>query len=854
MSGILRTRARVLLALVIAAVSIVALGAVGARPAAAATTPTITVSQTAFFNLGAGSTTVTVTGSGFDPAANVGTRPPLSNQPSGVYVTFGRFADVWRPSVGAPSSSRTNVIDQKWAVPQAAMTLLNPMGTNPAYVLLNADGTFTTTLTISKNDAMVGNYGVYTYPGSGASNAAQETYTPIAFDPTPSVKVSKTNIFNVTGAGEVVTVTGSGFDPAANLATTPPLPNGTPAGFYVVFGRFADVWKPFDGAPPEARQQIVTKWVLPQASRDVAPGGGAGDTFATLSSSGTFSVTITITKDEDLTGSYGIATYASGPTPNSIQETFTPITFIDQVPTVSVSQTTFTDLGDGTATVTVEGKGFDSLANVGTRPPLPNLPAGVYVVFGRFADVWQPSAGAGAATRAVIDQKWALPASSRAILDPTGTTPAYATINPDGTFSTSLTVKIDDTKTGNYGVATYAAGGAAANAAQETFTPITFVDTPVTPEAAAFVELSSPARLLDTRPGAPTFDNEFAGQGIRTAGSILELQVAGRAGVASDAASVAVNVTATGSTGPGYVTAWPCGQTQPGTSTLNLAADITVANAAIVQLGADGKVCLAVAEADTHLIVDLAGVAGQGFGAVAPTRLVDTREQPGVHPVGQVIAVPVAGTAGVPPDAAAAVLNVTATDAAGIGYVTVWPCDAVQPNASNLNSVPGRAVAGAVVATLAADGTVCVAVGQSDAEVIVDVVGYVAAGTDYEALVPARILDTRAGGSTVDGEGVGVGPIVAGQLVVAGRGGVPLDAAAVVINVTADGAAGPGYVTVWNCDEPQPGTSNLNLSGPDPVANSAIVELSAAGTVCLAVGSTSTNLIVDVAGVVGAVA
>src|SRR5688500_17259834 len=45
--------------------------------------------------------TVSITGSGFDPAAAIGTRPPLSGQPSGSYVVFGKFADVWQPSANA---------------------------------------------------------------------------------------------------------------------------------------------------------------------------------------------------------------------------------------------------------------------------------------------------------------------------------------------------------------------------------------------------------------------------------------------------------------------------------------------------------------------------------------------------------------------------------------------------------------------------------------------------------------------------------------------------------------------------------------------------------------------------------
>lgn len=74
--------------------------------------------------------TVTVNGSGYDPAGAIGTRPPFAGQPSGVYVVVGRFADTWQPSAGAPSSAR-QVITQVWALPQAQYEVLNPSGPMP---------------------------------------------------------------------------------------------------------------------------------------------------------------------------------------------------------------------------------------------------------------------------------------------------------------------------------------------------------------------------------------------------------------------------------------------------------------------------------------------------------------------------------------------------------------------------------------------------------------------------------------------------------------------------------------------------------------------------------------------------
>ncbi len=132
---------------------------------------------------------------------------------------------------------------------------------------------------------------------------------------------------------------------------------------------------------------------------------------------------------------------------------------------------------DGSETVTVTGTGFDPNANISTRQPVTvGQPSGVYVVFGRFADSWKPSAGVASSARKVISQKWAMPIAS---LNQVSTSfPSQAAslveLKADGSFTATLQVLVDDSVTGNYGVYTYAGGGAAANATQELSVPISF--------------------------------------------------------------------------------------------------------------------------------------------------------------------------------------------------------------------------------------------------------------------------------------------------------------------------------------------------------------------------------------------
>lgn len=371
----------------------------------------------------------------------------------------------------------------------------------------------------------------------------------------------------------------------------------------------------------------------------------------------------------------------------------------------------------------------------------------------------------------------------------------------------------------------------------------------------------SPQRILDTRAGASTVDGEFAGGGIVAAGSTLMLDVAGRGGVPDDASGVVLNLTATDASGIGYVTAWPCGTDRPVASSANFTTAGAAPNAVLTGIGDDGQVCLYAGEADVHLIADVNGLVpvDGGFEPVTPARLLETREGAstvdglaqgeGQVASGAVYTLPVAGRGGVADDATQVALNVTATDAAATGYVTVWSCSEPMPIASNVNFVAGKATPNTVVTDLGDGGEICLFVGENAVDLIVDVFGTFAGDAPLEAVTPARLLDTRDGAPTVDGVGSGNGPVAAGTQVevqVAGRGGVADDALGAVLNITATDATGTGYVTAWPCDEPMPNASNVNFVAGEPSPNAAVVKLSAEGTICLSPGEVAAQLIVDV--------
>jgi hypothetical protein len=115
-----------------------------------------------------------------------------------------------------------------------------------------------------------------------------------------------------------------------------------------------------------------------------------------------------------------------------------------------------------------------------------------------------------------------------------------------------------------------------------------------------------PARVLDTRQPNSTVDGISAGGGAISAGGIVEVTVAGRGGVPTNAGAVTLNVTVVSPFADGFATVYPCGQPLPVASNLNFRAGDVVPNAVVSRVGFDGGVCI-YADASTQLLVDVTG-------------------------------------------------------------------------------------------------------------------------------------------------------------------------------------------------------------------------------------------------------
>ena len=213
---------------------------------------------------------------------------------------------------------------------------------------------------------------------------------------------------------------------------------------------------------------------------------------------------------------------------------------------------------------------------------------------------------------------------------------------------------------------------------------------------------------------------------------------------------------------------------------------------------------------------------------------------------------PVAGRGGVPGSGADAVaLNVTVTNPSGPSFLTVWPAGESRPTASNLNFVAGQTIPNMVIAKVGAGGQVSIYNNTGSTDVIVDVLGWFPSGS-YSGLNPARLLDTRAGGPTTDGQFLGIGPVAAtsaSNLTVLGRGGVPASGVgAVALNVTVTNPSGPSFLTVWPTGESRPTASNLNFVAGQTIPNMVIAKVGAGGQVSIYNNTGSTDVIVDVLG------
>ena len=377
--------------------------------------------------------------------------------------------------------------------------------------------------------------------------------------------------------------------------------------------------------------------------------------------------------------------------------------------------------------------------------------------------------------------------------------------------------------------------------------------------AAAYHPLT-PLRLIDTR--IPTSD---PAQGVQRPYGILDVTMAGVGGVPADASAVAINITSTEAVGTGFVQAIPYLRSAYGSSsTLNIViGGATRPNFAIVPIGAEGRISIYTVPGG-NVIVDILGyfsptgatVAAGRLVPIDPVRVLDTRSTNLVpagwvahKPAGEAVVVPAA--ANVPTTGVSAlVLNVTSTESVGDGFLRAEPTG-TSPLSSTVNYRKNTDAANTVIVALGADGTASVFT-NNVSHIVVDVTGYI---TDASAPIAAvgrfvpmpttRAYDSRNPPETVLGlNGTRTVPLTgfAPPAPV-----VPAGATGISINLTAADEAGSGFMVAYPSGGSRPSTSSLNFVTGQPVANGALLKLSAGGALDLFTNQ-QTGFIIDVNG------
>jgi hypothetical protein len=384
---------------------------------------------------------------------------------------------------------------------------------------------------------------------------------------------------------------------------------------------------------------------------------------------------------------------------------------------------------------------------------------------------------------------------------------------------------------------------------------------PIVGAGGRYVALT-PARILDTRSGTGGFTTPVG------AGQSISVPVTGVGGVpVSGVAAVMLNVTVTQPTTGGYLTVYPTGGAFPLASNVNFVTGQTVPNMVMAKVGAGGKVSIYNSAGSTHVVADVSGWFSDGspngpsggqYSALAPSRLLDTRNGTGgvASPLGAALPLnfTVTGLGGVPSTGVSAVLlNVAVTQPTLASYLTVFPAGTVMPLASNLNFVGGQTVSSMVVAKVGASGQVSIFNATGLTHLVVDVNGWYSdatAGAQIGGLTsplsPVRILDTRTG---TGGSSTSVGPGQSIAVQVTGVAGVPSSGVkALLLNITATGPTADTYLTVYPAGTALPLASSLNVAPGRTVPNMVVATVGTGGKAQIYNGAGSTHVIADVAG------
>jgi hypothetical protein len=395
-------------------------------------------------------------------------------------------------------------------------------------------------------------------------------------------------------------------------------------------------------------------------------------------------------------------------------------------------------------------------------------------------------------------------------------------VTTPGTYYVSVAADATD-PSGDTGYSLYGSLGRYTVTVEESLVGDTFKAVPV-------------QRLLDTRNDSP----------ITTAG-IRDLVVVGRAGVPTNATSVALNIAAVVPAGTGHLRVFPTGTTLPLASVVNFKGRNTP-NHVIAKVGAGGKISI-YAGITANVIVDINGyfvddASGNRYMPVATPAQIASVTIPGSSSVD----VPVVGQGGIAASGVvSAVLNVAALNPSAAGHLRVFPAGTPVPNASTNNFAAGDSRMNLVLVEVGASGSISVFNAASGpVTVTVDSVGYFGStGARFKPVDPIRTLDSRLPTGALP-----VAPGAFEEVQIRGFGGVPnlASVTAVAVNVAAVSPVSSGAIDVGPSGV-SPTLNSVLHPAAENVANLVMVPIGADGKIRLVNNSAgTTHMIVDIMG------
>jgi uncharacterized protein (DUF1501 family) len=359
----------------------------------------------------------------------------------------------------------------------------------------------------------------------------------------------------------------------------------------------------------------------------------------------------------------------------------------------------------------------------------------------------------------------------------------------------------------------------------------------------------APTRVVDTRSGN--------GAAKRPIGPDETITVAtARVGglPAAGVTAVVVNITSVNTTADTYLTVYATGAARPDTANLLPVPGRVVGNLSVSGVSQAGQFAIFNKFGTTDCVVDIAGyftsAAASKLTPLVPNRLLDTRFGIGTK-AGRVhgdtsVELTVTGRGGVPADATAVVMNVTTVAPSAYGFVTAHAVGDTRAEVSSVNYEPGMHIPNLVMCKVGPGGKILLYASHGELDIVADVVAcYSPVGDQHKPVTPVRLLDTRKG------IGSPAARVSGGQhvtLQVAGRGGVPANATAVVFQVTAVAPTAASFISVFPTGVERPETANLNFVAGQTVLNLVVAKLGANGNVDLFNAAGAVDIVVDLNG------